>query len=71
MDDLHKNNISADLLEKFHSSKNLNKDFEKEVEKRKIKCEKHASVLKAAEEAKKAPKEVSPQKPNFAGPRRA
>ena len=40
MEDLHQNSLKQDVLDKFHSSKNLNIDFEKQVEKKRVKAEK-------------------------------
>ena len=63
MDDLHKNNLNQDILDKFHSSKNLNIDFEKEVAKKKVKEEKAKSKLLEIEE-KDTPDENSVNRPS-------
>lgn len=65
LEDLQKNSINAEVLDKFHSSKYLFKDFEKEVEKRRIKEDKLLQEKKAQEEAKNAPKTVAPQISNL------
>lgn len=62
---MKKNSIESDVLNEFHSSKYLHKDFEKVVEKRKIKKEKVAQALIDAEEAKKAPKENPAENSNL------
>ena len=65
MDDLHKNSIGSDVLDKFHSSKYLHTDFEKELEKRRIKGEKLVQIKLDAEEAKKAPKQTPAENSNL------
>jgi ATP-dependent RNA helicase DHX37/DHR1 len=65
LEDLHNNSIKPEVLDKFHSSKYLHTDFDKELQRKRIKEEKLQQGKKDLEEAQNKPKTPPPQISNL------